>query len=198
VRAPVHSRKLKDTQMRAEDLTFQLAEILLTTFSATAALQVWCELRGLGQGDLFSDLKPVEAAPLPTIGIDSLSPDEFEPVRYRAITLTRGDLPLLDADNWYLPGRLPQRAQDLLETTDTPFGLALAGTLQNRRTFSLVVPPKVRALFGKRDHLRGTRIEVADVPVLTLRGVVTIGATPVSYVEEHIRPELIRASVNPS
>lgn len=181
--------------MRAEDLTFQLAEILLTTFSATAALQVWCELRGLGQGALFSDLKPVEPVPLPPVGVDSLSPGASEPVLYRAITLTRGDLPLLDADNWYLPGRLPKRAQDILETTDTPFGLALAGTLQNRRTFCLVVPPNVRALLGDRDHVRDTRIEVADVPVLTLRGVVTIGATPVSYVEEHIRPELIRASL---
>ena len=181
-----------------DPIILHLCETLLTTFSVTAALQVWCELRGLGSGDLYSDIKAESGAQaLPPLGIDLLKPTGTETVRHRAITLKRGDVPLLDADNWYIPDRLPLHARVLLDTTDTPFGKALEGTLQNRETFSTLLPPHVMARFGDRTRIRQT-ILGADpaVPVLTIRGIVTVDTVPVSFVEERIRPELAEASAS--
>lgn len=178
-------------------VVLHLCETLLTTFSFTAALQVWCEVRGLGAGDLFSDIHADSGKrELPPMGVEVLEPRADEHVRHRAITLTRGDVPLLDADNWYIPDRLPVRARMLLETTDTPFGAALAGTLQNRETFQALLPPHIMARFNGRTRIRETRMSAdADVPVLTARGIVTVDTVPVSFVEERIRPELIDRSI---
>ncbi|RMD94635.1 MAG: hypothetical protein D6811_02405 [Alphaproteobacteria bacterium] len=173
-----------------------LCETLLTTFSVTAALQVWCEVRDLGTGMLRSEVRPQSGQlALPALGQELLKPKPEETVRHRAITLMRGELPLLDADNWYIPERLPLRARLLLETTDTPFGTALEGTLQNRETFSALLPPHIMARFNGRDRIRQTLMSGdPEVPVLTVRGVVTVDTVPVSFVEERLRPELVRAS----
>jgi hypothetical protein len=48
-----------------------------------------------------------------------------ETTRDRGIALMRGEIGLLDADNWYIPRRLPKNVNELLETTDIPFGAAL-------------------------------------------------------------------------
>ena len=174
-----------------------LCETLLTTFSFTAALQVWCEVRNLGEGDLYSVIHDTADKPdLPQVGADILKPRGDETVRHRAITLTRGDVPLLDADNWYIPDRLPVRARMLLDTTDTPFGKALEGSLQNRETFQTLLPPHIMARFGGRTRIRETRLRAdPGVPVLTARGIVTVDTVPVSFVEERIRPELIARSM---
>ena len=180
-----------------DSVVLHLCETLLTTFSFTAALQVWCEVRGLGEGDLFSDIHADSGKlDLPPLGVGILEPHADETVRHRAITLTRGDVPLLDADNWYIPDRLPVHARVLLDTTDTPFGKALEGTLQNRETFQALLPPHIMARFNGRDRIRQTRMSGdPDVPVLTVRGIVTVDTVPVSFVEERIRPELVERSI---
>ncbi len=183
---------------KLDPIILHLCETLLTTFSVTAALQVWCEVRGLGEGDLFADIHPESGQlDLPSLGVDLLKPRSDETVRHRAITLTRGDVPLLDADNWYIPDRLPLQARILLDTTDTPFGKALEGTLQNRETFSAVLPPHIMDRFNGRTRIRQTVMEAGEgVPVLTVRGIVTVDTVPVSFVEERIRPELAELSAD--
>lgn len=179
-----------------EPVILHLCETLLTTFSVTAALQVWCEMRGLGHGNLYADLHANSGQlELPPLGVNMLLPKDGETVRHRAITLMRGDVPLHNADNWYIPDRLPEHARVLLETTDTPFGKALEGTMQNRETFSILLPPYVRARFSERDRIRDTVLHAdEDVPVLTIRGIVTVDTIPVSFVEERLRPELVEMS----
>jgi hypothetical protein len=62
---------------------------------------------------------------------------DAEPVRYRHVRLTCGDHILSEADNWYVPGRLSPEMNRLLETTDTPFGKAVAGLKPYRQTFAV-------------------------------------------------------------
>lgn len=177
-------------------IALHLCETLLTTFSVTAALQVWCEIRGLGQGDLHSEIKAESGTlDLPPLGVDLLKPISGESVRHRAITLKRGDIPLLDADNWYIPDRLPLHARVLLETTDTPFGKALEGTLQNRETFSAVLPSHIMDRLSGRKRIWKTVLSGDEnVAILTVRGIVTVDTVPVSFVEERIRTELAMIS----
>ncbi len=43
---------------------------------------------------------------------------------------------LSEADNWYVPGRLTPEMNHVLETTDTPFGKAVAALHFRRHTLS--------------------------------------------------------------
>ena len=43
---------------------------------------------------------------------------------------------LSEADNWYVPGRLTPEMNHVLETTDTPFGKAVAALRFRRHTLS--------------------------------------------------------------
>ncbi|GEM_PF-2788251 len=193
---PADSKGLVQLGSDYDQVILHLCETLLTTFSVTAALQVWCEVRDIGEGELRADLHESSGSrELPLQGVEWLKPQEDETVRHRFITLRRGDAPLLDADNWYIHERLPAEAQHLLDDTDTPFGRALAGTLQNRETPSAHLPSRIMKRFRGREQIRNTRMYAnPTVPVLTVRGLVTIDTIPVSYVEERIRTELIERS----
>jgi hypothetical protein len=59
-----------------------------------------------------------------------------EPLGYRRVRLKCGDHVLSDADNWYVPARLTTEMNHVLETTDTPFGKAVAALHFRRHTLS--------------------------------------------------------------
>ncbi len=59
-----------------------------------------------------------------------------EPLGYRRVRLKCGDHVLSEADNWYVPARLTPEMNHTLETTDTPFGKAVAALHFRRHTLS--------------------------------------------------------------
>jgi hypothetical protein len=59
-----------------------------------------------------------------------------EPLGYRRVRLKCGDHVLSEADNWYVPSRLTPEMNRVLETTDTPFGKAVATLHFRRHTLS--------------------------------------------------------------
>jgi hypothetical protein len=59
-----------------------------------------------------------------------------EPLGYRRVRLKCGDHVLSEADNWYVPARLTPEMNHVLETTDTPFGKAVAALHFRRHTLS--------------------------------------------------------------
>ncbi len=63
-----------------------------------------------------------------------VKPDE--PLGYRRVRLKCGDHVLSEADNWYVPARLTPEMNHALETTDTPFGKAVAALHFRRHTLS--------------------------------------------------------------
>ena len=63
-----------------------------------------------------------------------VKPDE--PLGYRRVRLKCGDHVLSEADNWYVPARLTPEMNHVLETTDTPFGKAVAALHFRRHTLS--------------------------------------------------------------
>ena len=60
-----------------------------------------------------------------------------EAVKYRRVQLQCGERVLSEAENWYVPGRLTAKMNRLLETTDTPFGRAIAALEPYRQAFSV-------------------------------------------------------------
>ncbi len=116
---------------------------LLTHDSATATLESWCAVHRLAPVPRVVARrvridKPADAQVRAALGV---GPDE--PVRYRRVDLACGDKVLSQADNWYLPARLTSEMNTALETTDTPFGRAVAALGFHRRTLStrLIDPP---------------------------------------------------------
>jgi len=91
--------------------------------SATEALAEWCAARGIGAGPIRAERLPAGAdGPVP----EALAPAPGERLVRRRVRLVRGPVVLAEAENLYLPGRLPEGVARALDETDTPFFTLLA------------------------------------------------------------------------
>ena len=110
---------------------------LLAHDSATLTLERWCADHRLADpprivAERVSDaVKPASADVRAALHV---KPDE--PLGYRRVRLKCGDHVLSEADNWYVPARLTPEMNHVLETTDTPFGKAVAAPHVRRHTLS--------------------------------------------------------------
>jgi hypothetical protein len=113
---------------------------LLAARSATFTLDQWCADHKLGgetkiRARLRRDVdKPITAEQRRRLQIDADAP-----VKFRHVELTCGDRVLSEADNWYVPSRLTAEMNRLLETTDIPFGRAVASLKPFRQTFAVEI-----------------------------------------------------------
>jgi hypothetical protein len=125
------------TRLEATALIETLNATLLAARSATFTLDAWCADHGLAsEPNIRARLirgvdKPATAEQRARleVGVD-------EPVKFRHVELSCGDHVLSIADNWYVPSRLTAAMNQSLETTDTPFGRAVADLKPFRRTFA--------------------------------------------------------------
>jgi hypothetical protein len=110
---------------------------LLSHDSATLTIERWCADHGLANpprivAERVSGAdKPASAEVRETLDV---KPDEL--LGYRRVRLKCGDHVLSEADNWYVPARLTPEMNHVLETTDTPFGKAVAALHFRRHTLS--------------------------------------------------------------
>jgi chorismate-pyruvate lyase len=121
---------------------------LLGHDSATLTLQRWCDthrlasparivaarVRGVYQGPSDEQRQQLRVTPA-------------EEVRYRRVKLLCGTVVLSQAENWYVPARLTPEINQRLDTTDTPFGVAVQSLHFQRHTLSAevlwqVLPPE--------------------------------------------------------
>jgi len=110
---------------------------LLSHDSATLTLEHWCGLHRLASPARIVAARVVggDKPPSPEQRRD-LGVGPTDPVRYRRVQLTCGAVVLSEADNWYVPGRLTTAMNELLDTTDTPFGKAVQALHFRRHTLS--------------------------------------------------------------
>ena len=109
---------------------------LLASRSATATLETWCADHHMAEAPKIVAKRA--AAPEKPASAETrrrLSVDEGETVKYRHVQLVCGAHVLSEADNWYVPGRLTEEMNRLLEETETPFGKVVAALHPFRRTF---------------------------------------------------------------
>jgi hypothetical protein len=110
---------------------------LLSHDSATLTLERWCADHRLADparivAERMHDV--VKPATEEVRAALDVKPDE--PLGYRRVRLKCGDRVLSEADNWYVPARLTPEMDHTLETTDTPFGKAVADLHFRRHTLS--------------------------------------------------------------
>ena len=110
---------------------------LLSHDSATQTLERWCgDHRLAAQAKILAErVQGIEQAPTPQQRAE-LQVGPTEQVRYRRVRLRCGALVLSEADNWYVPSRLTAQMNDLLESTDTPFGKVVLPLHFQRHTLS--------------------------------------------------------------
>ncbi len=115
-----------------------LSDRILAGPTATAALLDWCEFRGIASGPIRVVQRQVERPPGPgpdLIALLALEPGER--LDYRSVQLLRGDVPLAWAENWFVPGRLPDGINRALATSDVPFGEVVAPLRPRRRNLGV-------------------------------------------------------------
>jgi chorismate-pyruvate lyase len=110
---------------------------LLSHDSATQTLERWCgdHLLAAPAKIVAERVQGIDQAPTPEQRAE-LKVEPTEQVRYRRVRLRCGALVLSEADNWYVPSRLTPQMNDLLETTDTPFGKVVLPLHFQRHTLS--------------------------------------------------------------
>jgi hypothetical protein len=91
----------------------ELAACIARHATATQALQHWCETRLQG----------------PPASIEA---GTHETLRHRRVQLTWNGIILSDADNWYLPARLPPLMRAALLSGGVPFGALIRPLLPRR------------------------------------------------------------------
>ena len=110
---------------------------LLGSSSATATLEAWCGTHHMASpARLVAELVRGADKPVTDEERQVLQVGAGEAVKYRRVRLACGSHVLSEADNWYVPSRLTPEMNRLLETTDTPFGRAVAGLHPVRQTLS--------------------------------------------------------------
>jgi hypothetical protein len=110
---------------------------LLAHDSATLTIERWCADHRLADPARIV-AKRVSGADKPASAEvrEALDVKPDEPLGYRRVRLKCGDHVLSEADNWYVPARLTPAMNHVLETTDTPFGKAVAALHFRRHTLS--------------------------------------------------------------
>jgi len=126
---------LSRTQALAELQTLNAQ--LLSHPSATLTLEQWCAAHHLAsQAKVVAHRVHGEDKPLPDGARALLGIGPGEPVRYRRVALSCGDVVLSDADNWYVPSRLTEDMNHQLDTSDVPFGKVVQPLHFRRQTLS--------------------------------------------------------------
>jgi chorismate-pyruvate lyase len=141
VSTPSHARTpfTNDVASRTQALALleTLNADLLSHPSATLTLERWCGDHGLApEAKVVAKRvkepdKPLAAEDRAVLGIGA-----DEPVRYRRVQLACGEHVLSEADNWYVPARLTPEMNQVLDTTDQPFGKVVQPLHFRRQTLS--------------------------------------------------------------
>jgi chorismate-pyruvate lyase len=110
------------------------AEILASD-SATLTLERWCSEHAIADPAQILAHRTDAAAEAPSAAIrEDLQVSAQESVRYRRVELACGEHVLSVAENWYVPSRLSDAMNRLLDTTQTPFGKVVQPLQVHRQT----------------------------------------------------------------
>jgi chorismate-pyruvate lyase len=176
------------SRLEAQLLVETLNAQLLSQQSATLTLEQWCGAHDMARpATIVADRVVGNKEPSAEQRRD-LRVDEHEALRYRHVKLRCGSVVLSEADNWYVPGRLTSEMNNLLDTTDAPFGRVVRSLDFRRHTMSATLLSPF--LPSGWERMPRERIESLGEPclpehVLEHRAILTLpDGTPFSEVVE--------------
>ncbi len=126
------------TRLEAYALMQTLNVEILGSSSATRSLEKWCNEHRLAPSpSIIAHPVDGEGKTATQEQLQRLDVSDPEQVKHRKVRLYCGNHLLSEADNWYVPSRLTEAMNRLLETTTTPFGKVIASLEPTRQTFSV-------------------------------------------------------------
>jgi len=178
----------------------QLAELVAhfrVHATATEALTTWCatHLKQRATAIVVRVLADDEADHASYSGPLEIS--KSERLRYRKVQLRWGDTTVSEAENWYLPDRLPKTMRRRLLTGLAPFGEVVRDLQPDRRMVAMYSPGDLEAgnqgpeaAMRRPDEVEG--FSPLESFILHIRAVmVTAGGVFIADLREHYRQELL-------
>jgi chorismate-pyruvate lyase len=177
------------TRVKALALLQTLNATLLSNNSATLTLGKWCE------DHLLASEPKIRAVRDQTKKIPAsdeirlmLKVSTSETIAYRRVQLSCGKHVLSEADNWYVPSRLTNAMNTVLEHSETPFGLAVKNLNFSRRTQNVkVLWSPLPEQWELRALPPGNETSILPIPAHVLRHSALLysdNGIPFSYVVE--------------
>ena len=181
-------------------MSSQLAELVQhfrTHATATDALTAWCatHLQQRATAIVVRVLADAEADHASYSGPLVIS--QSERLRYRKVQLRWGDTTVSEAENWYLPDRLPQLMRTRLLTDFAPFGEVVRDLRPDRQLVAMYSPDDLQSanLGPKPAMQRPDEVEgfsPLESFILHIRAVmVTATGVFIADLREHYRQELL-------
>lgn len=174
-----------------------LSAQILAGHSATVVLEKWCGDHAIALPAVIR-AERVANAPEKPIRPEQrahlrIGPDE--PVRYRRVRLACGAHVLSEADNWYVPSRLTPEMNHVLDTSDTPFGTAVAALHFTRESLgAAVVWPVLPVDWQRRAPSPDQPDESLDIPLELFEHQAVLydeHHRPISEVDEHYLRDIL-------
>ena len=168
---------------------------LLSHPSATVTLENWCRDHRLAPDAhivacrLYGPDKPISTEQRSDL---TIGPDDV--VKYRRVELVCGTRVLSVADNWYVPARLSPGMNEMLQTTDMPFGRVVASLRFTRRTLEAQILWSALPAGWEMDPLPPAGDVPLKIPDALLRHRAVLSradGTPFSEVEEIYTGQLL-------
>ena len=177
-----------------------LARHITSHSTATAALNAWCANRMARQhGSIVARVLADEDAD-PASYSGSLTIGDGEQLRYRKVALVWGDTTVSEAENWYLPNRLPPGMRTQLLSSNLPFGQVVRDLQPQRTPVAIYANDDLEKGGLGRAHCINRLERVGGFSplksfVLHISAVLTaaVSGLAIAEVHEHYRRELIDA-----
>ncbi|RED34545.1 hypothetical protein BJ123_110185 [Rhodopseudomonas thermotolerans] len=164
--------------------------------TATAALIAWCRCHYPDEAEAVT-ITLLTDQDVPADGYDGpLRPKAGETLRRRRVWLRWGDRVLSEAENWYVPERLPPAMREAVADGTQPYGAVVAGLRPQRITITALRSDQVRAdRFGTEAVLaqlaRTEGFSRHDAFVLHIHAVMMAAGIVLAELREHYRRELL-------
>ncbi|ABE39330.1 hypothetical protein [Rhodopseudomonas pseudopalustris] len=164
--------------------------------TATAALVAWCRrYDGRGADDLAVTLLSDRVAQ-PGEYQGPLRPCAGETIQCRRVLLRWGQRVVSEAENWYVPQRLPVAIRRMLAEGALPFGAVVAELMPRRTTTTMLRCEQIAGGGREAAELleQLARAQVFSPPeafVLHVHAMMTVSGVMLADVREHYRRELL-------
>jgi chorismate-pyruvate lyase len=163
--------------------------------TATAALMAWCRERRLDDAEALTVAVLCDCAADPADYDGPLRLATGETLQYRRVRLAWGDLVISEAENFYVPQRLPEDMRAALHHGAKPFGAVVADLSPQRTTLAMLTNDDL-AHSGEeaarcRAQLAAGGFAPAEAYALHLTAVMSAGGVELAELREHYPRELL-------
>ena len=196
-RAPRVPRGTTGCQCKEKSVpsVLELKDFLQSRATATAALMAWCRERRPDDAETLSLAVLCDCAADPADYDGPLRLAARETLQYRRVRLAWGEQVISEAENFYVPQRLPEAMRAALHQGAKPFGAVVAELSPQRTTLALLTIDDLAkggaAAARCRAQLADGGFDPAEAYALHLTALMSAGGVELAELREHYRRELL-------